>query len=142
MTRASERRVNRRVDNLIDSLGLEPFAGKFASELSTGTRRILDMACILATAPKLLLLDEPSGGLAQSETELLAPLISRIVKETGCGVLLIEHDLSLASSLTDRLVALDLGEVIADGDPADVLSKQSVRDSIYGTAAPQLTGGR
>jgi branched-chain amino acid transport system ATP-binding protein len=132
MTRAAERRVARRVDNLIESLGLVPFAGKFVNELSTGTRRVLDMACVMATAPKLLLLDEPSAGLAQAETELLAPLVGRIVKETGCGVLMIEHDLALASSLADSMVALHLGEVLAHGTPSEVLADSSVRMALVG----------
>jgi branched-chain amino acid transport system ATP-binding protein len=83
----------------------------------------------MVAAPKVLLLDEPSSGLAQAETEALGPVILRLVRETGCGVLLIEHDLPLATSVCDRLVAMELGRVIAAGAPADVLADERVRHS-------------
>jgi ABC-type branched-subunit amino acid transport system ATPase component len=104
-------------------------------ELSTGTRRIVDNACQLATQPRLLLLDEPSSGLAQAETELLGPVIGRIVKETGCGVLVIEHDLGLVAAVSDRLVAVRLGEVMAEGPPRQVLDDPAVIDTILGGAS-------
>ncbi|MHB8719418.1 MAG: MFS transporter [Candidatus Dormibacteria bacterium] len=119
--RRSSRRVQRRVDNLIDSLGLRRYAESFVNELSTGTRRIVDLACLLAAAPKLLLLDEPSSGLAQSETEELGPLIARIATETGCAILVIEHDLPLVSAVCTRMLAMDRGVTLATGDPRDVL---------------------
>jgi branched-chain amino acid transport system ATP-binding protein len=124
--RRSGRRVARRVDNLIDSLGLTRYAESFVNELSTGTRRIVDLACLLAAQPQLLLLDEPSSGLAQSETEELGPLIGRIAKETGCAIVLIEHDLPLVSSVSSRMIAMDRGAVLASGDPHDVLADPQV----------------
>ncbi len=135
ITRRSERRVARRVDNLVESLGLGPFADKFMDELSTGTRRIVDIACLVAAQPKLLLLDEPSSGLAQAETEMLGPVIGRIVKETGCGIVIIEHDLGLVAAVSQRLVAMQLGQVIAEGTPADVLSDEDVVASLLGGAS-------
>jgi ABC-type branched-subunit amino acid transport system ATPase component/MFS family permease len=134
MTRRSEKRVARRVENLVESLGLGPYADKFLDELSTGTRRIVDIACLVAAQPKLLLLDEPSSGLAQAETEVLGPVIGRIVKETGCGILIIEHDLGLVASVSQRLVALRLGAVIAEGTPTDVLADEEVVTSLLGGA--------
>jgi ABC-type branched-subunit amino acid transport system ATPase component len=133
--RRSERRVRRRVDNLIESLGLGAYANKFVNELSTGSRRIVDIACLIAAAPRLLLLDEPSSGLAQAETEQLAPVVGRIVKETGCGVLVIEHDLGLVATVADRLVAMRLGEVMAEGTPSQVLANQQVVDVLLGGAS-------
>ena len=130
-TRGSERRL----DNLVESLGLGAYADKFVNELSTGTRRIVDIACQLAASPKLLLLDEPSSGLAQAETEQLGPVIRRIVKETGCGVLIIEHDLGLVASLSDRLVAMRLGAVMKEAHRRDVLGDQEVIDAILGGAS-------
>ena len=131
----SEKRARRRVDNLIESLGLQAYADKFLNELSTGTRRIVDIACVLAAQPKVLLLDEPSSGLAQAETELLAPVIGRIVKETNCAVLIIEHDLGLVASVSHRMVALRLGSVMAEGTPPQVLANQEVVDALLGGAS-------
>jgi branched-chain amino acid transport system ATP-binding protein len=127
--------VARRVDNLVESLGLGPYADKFMDELSTGTRRIVDIACLVAAQPKLLLLDEPSSGLAQAETEMLGPVIGRIVKETGCGIVIIEHDLGLVASVSHRLIAMRLGAVIAEGTPADVLADEEVVTSLLGGAS-------
>jgi branched-chain amino acid transport system ATP-binding protein len=135
ITNQSERRARRRVDNLIESLGLGAYADKFVNELSTGTRRIVDIACVLATQPKLLLLDEPSSGLAQAETEMLAPVIGRIVKETNCGVLIIEHDLGLVASVSHRMIALRLGTVMAEGTPMEVLGNPDVVDALLGGAS-------
>jgi len=113
-------------------------------ELSTGTRRVVDLACILAQEPKLLLLDEPSGGVAQKETEALGPLLLRIRENTGCSMLVIEHDMPMVSSVCDRLVALELGRVIAEGTPREVLAHPAVIASYLGTdeKAIQRSGAR
>src|SRR6187401_513832 len=89
--RRSEAKIAKRVDRLIDVSNLGEFRNKFVRELSTGTRRVLDLACILAADPKVILLDEPSSGVAQRETEELGPLLQRIKYESGCSVLIIEH---------------------------------------------------
>ncbi|MHB8717563.1 MAG: MFS transporter [Candidatus Dormibacteria bacterium] len=130
--RMAERRAQRRVDGLIESLGLVSQSNKFIRELSTGTRRIVDIACILAASPQLLLLDEPSSGLAQAETEELGPFITRVSKETGCAVLVIEHDMTLVASVSDRLIAMQLGAVIRTGIPADVLGDHAVAAALMG----------
>jgi ABC-type branched-subunit amino acid transport system ATPase component/MFS family permease len=135
LARRNESRVTRRVENLVESLGLGAYADKFLNELSTGTRRIVDIACLLAAQPSLLLLDEPSSGLAQAETEQLGPVIGRIVKETGCGVLIVEHDLGLAASVCHRMIAMRLGEVMVEGTPEEVLGNQEVVDAILGTTS-------
>ncbi|MFN2464017.1 MAG: MFS transporter [Candidatus Dormibacteria bacterium] len=135
ITRRVEKRVARRVENLVGSMGLEQYADRFMNELSTGTRRIVDIACLLAASPQLLLLDEPTSGLAQAETELLGPVIGRIVKETGCGLLIIEHDIGLVSSVSDRMIALRLGQVMAEGTPGEVLDNKEVIDALLGGAS-------
>jgi ABC-type branched-subunit amino acid transport system ATPase component/predicted MFS family arabinose efflux permease len=124
--RAAERRVARRVDKLIDLLGLNAYADATLAELSTGSRRAVDVACILALEPSLLLLDEPSSGLAQAETEALGPLLQRIVRETGCGMLVIEHDLPLVTALSDRMVAMEGGALLVTGTPEQVRSDPRV----------------
>ena len=127
--RKKEEQLRRRVDGLIDLLGLEAYADKFVRELSTGTRRAVDIACIMAAQPKVLLLDEPSSGLAQAESEALGPALLRVVRETGCGLIIIEHDMPLITSMSDRMLAMDLGSVIATGTPAEVTSNKQVVES-------------
>jgi branched-chain amino acid transport system ATP-binding protein len=127
--RQNERTIGRRVDALIDILGLGAFADKFVNELSTGTRRSVDIACIMASAPKMLLLDEPSSGLAQAETEALGPVLERVARDTGCGMLVIEHDIGLVSSISHRLYAMELGAVVASGPPDQVVRDPRVVSS-------------
>ncbi len=116
----SEAKVTARVEELIELMGLGAFHDKFTRELSTGSRRIVDLACVLAHQPTVLLLDEPSSGIAQREAEALGPVLMRIRDDLGASVLVIEHDLPLLTSIADRMIALDLGTVIADG-PSDVV---------------------
>jgi ABC-type branched-subunit amino acid transport system ATPase component/predicted MFS family arabinose efflux permease len=133
MVRKSERRVRERVDELIDMVGLSAFRDKFIHELSTGSRRIVDLACVLAHEPTVLLLDEPSSGIAQREAEALGPLLKRVRDALGATLLVIEHDLPLLTSIADRMIALDLGEIIAEGTPADVVRHPAVIASYLGT---------
>ena len=128
----SEEKVARRVEELIELMGLGAFRDKFVRELSTGSRRIVDLACVVAHDPKVLLLDEPSSGIAQREAEALGPLLLRIRDVTGASVLIIEHDVPLLTSISDRLIALDLGEVIASGRPEEVVRDPQVVASYLG----------
>jgi branched-chain amino acid transport system ATP-binding protein len=142
----SERRVTQRVDELLELLGLGRYRSTFVRELSTGTRRIVDLACLLAHRPSVILLDEPSSGIAQRETEALGPLLRRIRRETGAALVVIEHDMPLLRSVVDRLVAMDQGSVIADGPTAEVLHDPAVVASYLGTTAAAIerstaTGG-
>ncbi len=128
----SEHAVGRRVNQLVKLLGLGPYRGLFVGELSTGTRRVVDLACLLAHRPKVVLLDEPASGIAQREVEQLAPLIRRIRDETGAALVVVEHDIPLVEQVSDRLVAMDQGRVVAVGAPADVLTDPVVLRSYLG----------
>ena len=130
----AEEEVRNRVDELIDLMGLGAFRNKFVHELSTGSRRVVDLACVLAHSPGVLLLDEPSSGIAQREAEALAPLLRRIRDDLGASLLVIEHDLPLLTSVADRMLALDLGEVIAEGTPDEVVAHPAVVASYLGTS--------
>ena len=139
-----EERTSGRVDELIDVMNLGSYRNSFIRELSTGTRRIVDLACLVGHRPTVVLLDEPSSGIAQREVEALAPVLLRLRDEMGASLLVIEHDLPLISSIADRLIALDQGEVIAVGRPADVLTHPDVVESYLGNnaAAQQRSGIR
>ena len=129
----SELAVAAEVDRLVETMGLGAYREKLTGELSTGTRRIVDLACIMAQDPEVLLLDEPSGGIAQRETEALGPLLRKVRDDTGCSILIIEHDMPMLRGLCDRLVALELGAVIAEGAPEEVLTHPAVIASYLGT---------
>jgi ABC-type branched-subunit amino acid transport system ATPase component/predicted MFS family arabinose efflux permease len=135
----SERDVLERVDTLIDLMGLEAFASKFVSELSTGSRRIVDLACVLAHQPSVILFDEPSSGIAQRETEALGPLLQRIRQSTSASLLVIEHDMPLITSISDRIVALDLGTVVTDGPPEEVVHHPQVVSAYLGTSEDAIS---
>ncbi|HEX5268713.1 MAG TPA: MFS transporter [Acidimicrobiales bacterium] len=120
------------VEQLIDLMNLGAFRDKFVSELSTGSRRIVDLAMAIAHDPKLLILDEPSSGIAQRETEALGPLLQRIHRDVGCAILVIEHDMPLITGISHRMLALELGTIIAEGPPGDVISNPRVVSSYLG----------
>jgi branched-chain amino acid transport system ATP-binding protein len=130
----AEARLRKRAERLIMVLGLGAFRDKQVRELSTGTRRLVDLACVLGTDPQVLLLDEPSSGVAQRETEELGPVIQRIKAETACSILVIEHDMTLISSISDELIAMDLGAVVTRGRPDEVLAHPAVVESYLGTS--------
>jgi len=138
----SESDIRRRVDDLIDMFGIEAFRHKFIRELSTGSRRIVDLACIVAHDPKAILLDEPSSGIAQREAEALTNVLLNVRERTGASLLVIEHDMPLVRSVADRLMAMDQGRSIAEGDPAAVLNDSAVVAAYLGserTTAPSAT---
>ncbi|MCW2544228.1 MAG: branched chain amino acid transporter ATP-binding protein, partial [Frankiales bacterium] len=141
--RRSERRARQRTDQLLSLLDLGGYRDTLTGELSTGLRRIVDLACVLASDPQVLLLDEPSTGVAQAEAEGLAPLLRRVQRETGCAILIIEHDINLLKAVADELAALNLGELIARGNPDDVLTDPVVLEAYLGTseAATNRSGG-
>lgn len=131
--RRIERAKREQVEALVETCGLQAYAERLIRELSTGTRRVVDLACILAQRPGLLLLDEPTGGLAQRETEAFAPLIKRVQRELACAVMVIEHDMVMIGELCDRVYAMESGCVIASGTPDEVRNDAQVIASYLGT---------
>ena len=131
--REGEQVATRSAEELVEVFSLGGYRDKLVGELSTGTRRIIDLACLLIARPKVVLLDEPSSGIAQRETEQLAPLLLRVRDDLGCGLVLIEHDMPLVLSLATRLYALETGRVIAEGDPQDVVRDPAVVRSYLGS---------
>ena len=133
-----ERRVARQVDELVDLLALDRYRQKFVHELSTGTRRVVELGCVMALRPTVVLLDEPASGLAQREVEALAPLLVRLRDRLGASLVVVEHDMPLVTAVSDRVVALDLGRVVAEGTPDEVLSHPEVVASYLGTRGDPL----
>ena len=129
----SELLIAERVDELLELMGLISLRHRPTGELSTGTRRIVDLACTLAQEPSVVLLDEPSSGVGQRETEALSGLLREVRDRTGCALVVIEHDMPLLRSISDRMIALELGAVIAQGTPDEVLSHPAVIASYLGT---------
>jgi ABC-type branched-subunit amino acid transport system ATPase component len=132
--RESEADVAFTVDDLVELMGLGAFRDKFVNELSTGSRRVVDLACVIAHEPTVLLLDEPSAGLNRDEREDLARFILRIKHELGVTMIWIEHDMQMVADLADRIHVLDYGRTIADGPPAAVLKNARVRAAYLGTS--------
>jgi branched-chain amino acid transport system permease protein len=129
-------RTPARVDEILDTVHLRAYGDAFVHELSTGTRRIVDLACALAHEPSVLLLDEPSSGLAQAEAEALAPLLVQARDTLGTTMLVIEHDVPVLRSVAERLVALDLGRVVAEGPVDAVLHDPAVARAFGGPGQP------
>ena len=122
----------------VEALGLEPYRDKLVRELSTGTRRIVDLGCLLLQRPAVVLLDEPSSGIAQKEVEALRPLLLSLRDRTGCAIVLIEHDMPLLLGLAERVYALETGVVIAEGHPDEVVHDPEVVRSYLGTDASAI----
>ena len=133
---------DRSVSELVEAMGLTAWQDIAVGELSTGTRRITELACLIALQPTVLLLDEPAAGLAQREVEALGTLLRRIRDDAGTTMVVIEHDIPLIMSISDQVVAMGSGRVIAAGDPEAVRANPDVVASYLGndTAAVERSG--
>jgi branched-chain amino acid transport system ATP-binding protein len=129
----TEAAVRRRVDELMEMFGLERYADNLVSELSTGSRRLVDLAAVVAHQPTVVLLDEPSSGVAQREVEAMLGLLRNVRDQLDATMLIVEHDIAFIAELADRLVAMDRGAVIASGTPADVLQSPMVGEAFLGS---------
>jgi ABC-type branched-subunit amino acid transport system ATPase component/ABC-type branched-subunit amino acid transport system permease subunit len=128
---AGSRRLDE-VRGLLAVVGLDAHRQVPVRELSTGMRRLAQLACALARRPRLLLLDEPSAGIAQAEREGLAQLLLDVRGATGAGLVIVEHDIPLVRRLADRIVVMTAGRILADGSPDDVTADPAVVGAYFG----------
>ena len=140
--RRAEREKRAKVDRVIESFGLGRFRAHRTSELSTGTRRVVDLASIVLAEPRLLLLDEPTAGIAQREAEAFIPLLRRLQEVTGSTILLVEHDVPLVFELCSTVIVMQTGSVVVSGS-ADVVRQDPSALAAYlgaSDAALHVTG--
>jgi ABC-type branched-subunit amino acid transport system ATPase component len=136
--RRLERAKRAHAEEILLFLGLGDWRDRFVTELSTGLRRIVELACLLASEARVLCLDEPTAGIAQRESEAFGPLILRIREELDASLLVIEHDMPLVMSISDRVYCLEAGKVIAAGTPAEVRADPLVVASYLGTVTEAI----
>ena len=131
--REAELQSREKAEEVIDFLNLQHYRDTFVAGLPYGVRKVVEMARALCTEPKLLLLDEPSSGLNVEETDDMAFWIQDIQQELGISVLMVEHDMGLVSKVSDRVLAMNQGEVLAMGTPREVQSDPGVIEAYLGT---------
>jgi len=131
--RREERECEQTARAMLDFVGLQQIAAWHAESLSLGARKRVELARALAAQPSLLLLDEPAGGLNHEEVAALGTLIRSIRDDLGITVLLVEHHMGLVMTLSDQVVVLNFGRVIADGRPDEVRGNPAVTEAYLGT---------
>lgn len=132
--RASERAQVARAGELLGSFGLARLAHLPAESLSFGQLRLLEIARAVATRPRVLLLDEPAAGLNRVEIDQMALAIRRLRDDDGMSVLVVDHDVPFVFGISDRITAMNFGEVIAEGPPGEIKDDAAVRSAYLGTA--------
>jgi len=137
--RRQEIRMRERADEVLDYLGLQRYRDVRVAELPYGTRKLVELGRALASAPRLLLLDEPAAGLASEDRADVALRIRDVCERRGVTVLMVEHDLGLVAAVSDHVLVLDHGVAIAEGTAAEVLESSAVVDAYLGPPVAPTT---
>jgi ABC-type branched-subunit amino acid transport system ATPase component len=140
LVHAGKSQWNTAASGAIDEFQLSEFLERSPRDLPHGVRRLVGIARAVATNPAILLLDEPAAGLNDTESAELARLIRKLSHEAGIGILLVEHDMALVTSVCDRVTVLNFGTVIGEGTPAQIQADPAVRDAYLGTAEADDAG--
>jgi len=127
--------IARRADELIEGVGLASKAERVVSELAHGDQRVVEIAIALTMNPRLLLLDEPTAGMGDAETDHMVDLIRRLHSERGLSILFIEHDMQIVFGIAQKITVLDRGRLLAEGTPAQVSANEQVRAAYLGEEA-------
>ncbi|HKM64742.1 MAG TPA: ABC transporter ATP-binding protein [Acidisphaera sp.] len=135
VSRATRAEVARRVDALMALTGLSDKADELAGELAHGDQRVVEVALALSLEPKLLLLDEPTAGMAEHETDMMVALIKRLHAERHLTILFIEHDMSVVFGIAQRITVLDYGRVLVSGTPEEIANDARVQAAYLGGEA-------
>ena len=139
LARRSERRKREAVGRVIDAFGLGRFRHHRAAEISTGTRRVVDLASVVLAEPRLLLLDEPTAGIAQREAEAFVPLLKRLRDVADCTILLVEHDVPLVFALCSHVAVMEAGAVVSLGTPDEISRDPRALAAYLGASSEALT---
>jgi len=132
LSKQTERRRRERVEEVLELCGLIEVRGSYAASLPIGMARLVELGRAIVDPPQVLLLDEPSSALGDSEQQHLSEAIRRIQREHACGVLLVEHDVGFVMSHCDRITVLNLGVKVAEGSPAEIAENPVVRAAYLG----------
>ena len=135
LPRAVRKEVTQRVDALLDVVGLAAKADRVVGELAHGDQRVVEIALALTMNPRLLLLDEPTAGMGDTETDHMVDLVRRLHAERGLSILFIEHDMSIVFDIAQRITVLDQGRVLAEGTASEISHNEAVRAAYLGAEA-------